>query len=76
VFYVDYGTVDEISYDQIRVLKKDFIHLETQALRGCLDTIAASAGVWKRPSSLQLIELVRDRTLYAKITHINYEVNI
>lgn len=76
VFYIDYGTVDDVFNNEIKFLHEDFIYLPPQAIRGCLDHVKPIGGSWSRDASQAFHHIVADYSLYGKITGINTDENI
>lgn len=76
VFFVDYGTVDEVDTQNIRFLKKDFVTLPAQAYRGVIDGIKPIQGIWMRDDTIYLQQQVLDRPLCGSVTHVNAQVSL
>lgn len=76
MFYLDYGTVEEVFADEIRLMRKDFAEMLPQAFRGCLDNIRPAAGLWTREASQNFKSAVQNIKIYAKVTGVDAEVRI
>lgn len=76
VFYIDYGTVEDIFVEHVRLMRKEFAELMPQAFRGCLDHIRPAAGLWTREATVHFKKNVQDLKIYAKVTGVNTEVPI
>lgn len=74
VFYLDYGTVDEVFVDEIRLMRKDYAELLPQAFRGCLENIRPSGGLWTRQATQTFKSAVENINVYANVTAIDTEV--
>lgn len=76
IFFVDYGTVDEVNIGDIRYLLSSFCSLPKLCHRGTLDFIKPRQPVdrWTVDATSFLIELVQDRVLTAGITEIDRQV--
>lgn len=73
---MDYGTVDEVFVDDIRLMRRDCVELLPQAFRGCLDNIRPSDGLWTRQATKTFKNVVQNINVYANVTAIDTDVRI
>lgn len=71
---MDYGTVDEVTGDQVKFLDKKFLAEPPQAIRGCLDNVIPRSGLWAREAAHFFISSVGDLELYARVTGVDLNV--
>ncbi|XP_023223785.1 uncharacterized protein LOC111625005 [Centruroides sculpturatus] len=77
VLYVDYGTKCTILRTHLRFLKKEFMILPIQAIKGRLANIKPSNGRrWCEKSKSILLALCRDKPLAALVTNKKYKERI
>lgn len=78
MFYVDYGTVDEVLNKNVRFLLKEFSRLPALVTRGCLDRIRPKEGVWTLQAMEFFMNKVMDcsesQTMFARVTAFNQQV--
>lgn len=73
---MDYGTVEEIFAEEIRLMRKEFAEMLPQALRGCLDNVRPTAGLWTRDATSAFKKSVQNINIYAKVTGVDTEVRM
>jgi len=71
VFYVDYGNEASVASTSLRLMKKEFLSLPSQALRGKLHNLKPNREKWSKESISRFFELTNDRHLYAKLVIFN-----
>lgn len=71
---MDFGTTETIYSDDLLYLHKQFSDYPEQALHGCLDMIRPIGGTWTYDSIEHFFNLVKYRTIYAKIKSMNEKV--
>lgn len=77
ILYVDYGTKGTIPKGYLRFLKKEFMILPSQAIKGRLSNIKPSNGRrWCDKSKHVLIDLCSDKPLVALITNTKYKERV
>lgn len=67
IFYVDYGTIEEITVDHLRYLANEFTKSPAFAYRGCLDMVRSNVGLWTL-RTMRLFEQTMKTYLYEMIT--------
>lgn len=77
IFFVDYGTVDQVKIGCVRYLLNSFCTLPKLCHRGTLDFIKPrnTDQRWTVDATTFLISLVQDKKLSAGITEIDSKVN-
>ncbi|XP_023231101.1 tudor domain-containing protein 5-like [Centruroides sculpturatus] len=77
VFYVDYGTKCKVSKRSLRLLKKEFLSLPSQALKGRLSYVQPISGIhWSEKAKIRFSELCMDKELVALVTNTHFEDRI
>ncbi|XP_067123272.1 tudor domain-containing protein 5-like [Centruroides vittatus] len=77
VFYVDYGTKCKVSKKSLRLLKKEFLSLPSQALRGRLSYVQPIDGIhWSEKAKIRFSELCMDKELVALVTNTHFKDRI
>ncbi|CAD6998570.1 unnamed protein product [Ceratitis capitata] len=71
VLFVDYGTVSEVSVDDIKFLLTSFAKLPQQAIRGSLSYICPKNLHWCQESIHAFLEMTFELMLYGKISEIH-----
>lgn len=78
MFYVDYGTVDEVKKENIRFLCKRFSRDPIYAHRGCLDRCKPNHGIWTLESMNAFANHViafSSIPIMARVTNVNEMVD-
>lgn len=74
IFFVDYGTVDQVYIDEIRYLLVSFCYTPKLCHRGTLDFVKPINCRWNVETTTFLLGLVTDRKLIAGISEIDHKV--
>lgn len=67
VFYVDYGNELNVNIKSLKQLKKEFLKLPCQAMKGQLYGIKPFGKSWLKASNEKLYELTNDKHMFGKI---------
>ncbi|XP_031629248.1 uncharacterized protein LOC116344710 [Contarinia nasturtii] len=76
VFYVDYGTLDEVEKKNVRFLNKRFSKSPIYAHRGCLDRCKPNDGIWTFEAMNvfeQRMNVFKDTVVLVKLTNVNVQ---
>lgn len=76
MFYLDHGWIDEIFFDEVRLLRTEMAKLLPQAIRGCLDNVRPAMGLWTRWATMTFRKAVSQVKIYAKVTGVDSKVCI
>ena len=74
VTFIDYGTVSEVLFEEIKFLVASFAKLPAQAARGCLSHIKPRQHHWSHEATLHFLRLTSDQMVFAKISEIDTKV--
>lgn len=75
IFFVDYGTVDQVSIDDIRYLLNSFCNTPKLCYRGTLDFIKPLDYRWDIEATYFFHGLVENKKLIAGVSEVDREVS-
>lgn len=79
IFFLDYGTVAEVTHESLRFLAKEFAKLPAFARRGVLDMVKPTFGSWTIEALIffeYVMKFHQYELICATITNINIEVRL
>ncbi|KAK9869646.1 hypothetical protein WA026_003393 [Henosepilachna vigintioctopunctata] len=68
IYFIDYGTLENISREKIWFLNREFSYLPSQAIQGKLSNIQPVKEAWSNESSLRFRDFVRGNHVLANIS--------
>lgn len=74
IFFVDYGTVDDVSVRDVRYILNIFCSAPKMCYRGTLDFIKPKSNRWDVETTTFFINLIENKKLIAGVSEINNEV--
>lgn len=75
IFFVDYGTVDEIPITDVRYLWDSFCRTPKLCHRGTLDFVKPIRYSWNNETTFFFINLVKNKKLIGGVSEIDCKVN-
>lgn len=75
VFFVDYGTVENVQIKNLKYLLEKYSQIPAQAYRGSLAYIRPLKHRWTRDSTYSFKTLVEDIILHAHAEEVDLQVN-
>ncbi|XP_055376542.1 uncharacterized protein LOC129608828 [Condylostylus longicornis] len=76
VYFVDYGTIDNIHISSLKYIHKDFVNIPSQAYRGCFAFLNPADMFWQRDCTYTLLSYVYEKKLWAKLEYFDQDDKI
>ena len=75
IYFVDYGTIDDIPITDVRYLLANFCHTPKLCHRGTLDFVKPIRYSWNNEATFFFINLVRNKKLIGGVSEIDGKVS-